>query len=551
MNRKQARRKRPLPRRGERKARSSVSHEANRPDSAVIRDLAGQLCKRRTGHGLQEIARSLANWGRRPAGRRKLALAELSELIKTRGQILCVPNSTEPKGEQKYAAMIENATTIQAAVESVLRIIGPAAFLDERHWLTLLDSSGMLDRLGRWQDHQRTMWSRAIGAAQQFRKTHPRAEVDAVKFYGLGGSAAPHDIAREVIENSRKSSIPIEVVRADAPNPDVVTRSTLAIFASFSGNTEETLRCLEVIRPRTELLVAITRGGDLRKRARELGIPWIQLPDKRYRAYVQQPRESVCLQMTASLVFLAEIGLRKGTCAPFTPADLDSERIDKLLDKWRGRFGPCRPFRENPAKQLAFFSLYGEGCDNPGAGRAPRLPAKKIPYLMADRNLQAVLHEAATQFRERSKINVIEGVAPEDLHNSVESMRADVEAVCADLAPDRFAYIFFDSADSEPRVGLRLRVTRDLVFGGKTAYAVVRAEGETPFEGSLFLTYFNAHVTTYAAMLNGFDPLPVPTMSWLKEVMKAIPRPEPPSNGWTRVSCSDRVLRICKQRCLP
>lgn len=372
--------------------------------------------------------------------------------------------------------------------------------------------------------------------------------MDAVKFYGLGGSAAPHDIAGEVIENFRRCGIEIEVVRADTPNPDHVTSKTLAIFASFSGNTEETLHCLELIRKRTRLLVGIARGGKLRGRARKLKMPFIQLPDDRADpAYVLQPRESVCLQAISSLVFLSKIGLKSGSRGRFTAANLGRDRVTELIDDWRERFGPAVPFRRNPAKRLAFFSLYGAEWADAGHGKGWHLPARKIPYLIADRNLRAVLHEAATQFRERSKVNVIEGLAPEDLHNSVESIRAAVETAKAGLGPDHFACIFFDSEDSQPRVGLRLQVTRDLVFANGPAYAVVRAEGETPFERSLFLTYFNAHVTSYAALLNGFDPLPVPTMSWLKEVMKSLPRD--PDKKWTRVSCSDSTLCICKRSC--
>jgi len=190
--------------------------------------------------------------------------------------------------------------------------------------------------------------------------------------------------------------------------------------------------------------------------------------------------------------------------------------------------------------------LYGTKWVDPGPRKAPHFPARALPYFLGDRNVGAVIHEVATQFRERSKMNVIEGSAPEDLHNSVESIRADVEAARAGLECHRFAYIFFDSADSEPRVDARLQVTRDLVIAKTATYAVVQAEGDTPFERSLFLTYFNAHASTYAAILNGHDPLPVPTMSWLKEVMGAIPRNANKETRGARPSRS--VLRFSRSR---
>lgn len=38
------------------------------------------------------------------------------------------------------------------------------------------------------------------------------------------------------------------------------------------------------------------------------------------------------------------------------------------------------------------------------------------------------------------------------------------------------------------------------------------------------MVYFNAHMATYLALLNGFALLPIPTMSWLKNVMKKFKR---------------------------
>ena len=63
---------------------------------------------------------------------------------------------------------------------------------------------------------------------------------------------------------------------------------------------------------------------------------------------------------------------------------------------------------------------------------------------------------------------------------------------------------------------------------GKGRYAELNAEVDAdpgnPFHQALHAVYFNAHVATYLAILNGFDPLPVPTMSWLKNVMRELSR---------------------------
>ncbi|UCD30387.1 MAG: hypothetical protein JSV03_07945, partial [Planctomycetota bacterium] len=371
----------------------------------------------------------------------------------------------------------------------------------------------------------RTMRQRASEGAKAFKKKYPSARIEKVKIFGLGGSAAPHDIARGIIDCYQKSGVEIEVVRSDTPNPDYIDKNTLVVLASFSGNTEETINSYKIIKHKAKLSAAITKGGELTGIADQNDIPLIQLPkNEDHPAYVLQPRESVCLQLTAILTFLASIGLKAGGNGRYSRSDIDFKRISELIRKWRNRFGPRQPFKRNSAKQLAFFVLFG--IKYKGGRPRPKFEpwSKRIPYIIGDLNLRALVHEVATQFRERSKLNVAEGITPEDLHNTVESIRARIESAQAGVDDDPYVYMFIDSPDSERRIDFRVKKTRELVMGRKARYAVLTTEGDTSFERALFLTYFNAHMTTYAALLNGFDPLPVPTMSWMKEVMKGYKR---------------------------
>ncbi|MBN1309530.1 MAG: hypothetical protein JXA18_16540 [Chitinispirillaceae bacterium] len=439
---------------------------------------------------------------------------------------LYVPGGLKPGQRANYRRLLRASTIEQAAIKTVLSIIGPAKLLDPGGgWLPLIDRSGMLGRLGNWPAHIGTMHKRGVDAAAVFTAKHGDAPIAKIKIFGLGGSAAPHDIAREIIANREKSACEIEIVRADSPHGDFTDEHTLALFCSFSGDTEETLHCYDRIRHRTNLIAAMARGGKLEKMAREAGMPFMKIPsEKGDPAYVMQPRESVCLQCIATLLFLAAIGLKAGAAGALEPRLIDVSRLARLVASWRKRFGPSRKFDYNPAKRLAFFMLYGFHYTD------EHLPAffdvwdKKIPYVIGDYHLRALVHEAATQLRERSKICAVEGIAPEELHNSVEAIRAVVESSAASLERNPYVYLFLDSIDSERRIGFRLAQTRNLVLRNRGAYAVLNAEGETALERALFLTYFNAHMTTYAAVINGFDPLPVPTMSWIKKVMAELPR---------------------------
>lgn len=483
---------------------------------------------------------------------------DIAKIIEEQSAILYepTPDGLKPGEREKYEAMIRAAGIEQAAIQTALGILGPDGFLDDKQpFIELIDSSGMLERLGRWEHHVRTMEQRARETAKQFRKKHAHKAIEHVDIFGLGGSGAPHDIAADIISNWRKSSVRIEVIHADAPNPDYIDENTLAIFCSFSGTTEETINCYETVQHKTDMRVVLAKEAEpgkndeqdkmsLRLIAERDDIPFIQLPaDKKHPAYVMQPRESVCLQLTAVLTFLTSIGLEPGSEGKLTLKDLAFEsKIIPLIKVGRQRFGPEVPYKSNPAKQLAFFLLYG--IDYKGEGNLGKydLWRKRVPCILVDRNNCAIGHEIRTQLHERSKINAIFYEAPEFLHNLVESIRAAVESSQDGLDEDPYVYYFIRSLDEEPRIRLRLDRTIERVLSGKGYYAELNAEGDNPLQRALFAVYFNAHMATYLALLNGFDPLPVPTMSWMKNVMRGLKR-----NGKEEeeAQTTDRPLLTC------
>jgi len=477
---------------------------------------------------------------------RETILSNLLRIVNESSNIVYgeTPAGVRPGEAPKYRAMVEAATVQQAAIQAILGAVGADRLLDEDRYLSAVDRSGMLHRLTRWPEQIASVRREAEGATARFRSKYGRYAPRKIQVFGVGGSGAPHDIAAQVISNYRKSAVQIQVVHADEPNPDYTDSETLAILSSFSGNTEETLRCYEVLRAKAGSFLAIGQGGRLRKAAQRDGIPFLQLPENREDpAYVLQPRESVCLQMTAILSFLAAARLPPGSAGSLTLEDLDLDNAVSRIRSWQSRFEPRVPYRENPAKKLAAFLLYGTADPADVRLAPPHIWDKRIPFVVADRNNRALAHEVRTQLHERSKLNAACYDAPECLHNLVESIRACAESAVAGLEADRWVYYILRSSDDEDRIGLRLGRTIDLVMRGRTTYAVLTAEGDNPFHRALFVTYFNAWMTTYLAVLNGFDPLPVPTMSWLKNVMGDIPRGGDLSGALPKTAAAELLTR--------
>lgn len=113
----------------------------------------------------------------------------------------------------------------------------------------------------------------AIGNKAVFKQ--PADEIRNVCLIGLGGSAFGGEVAKNYI--AAACPVPFEIVR-DYTVPGYVSKHTLLIASSYSGNTEETLSALAQAEPRGPKVVCVTSGGKLLELAREKGYDHIILP---------------------------------------------------------------------------------------------------------------------------------------------------------------------------------------------------------------------------------------------------------------------------------
>src|SRR5258706_4728894 len=92
---------------------------------------------------------------------------------------------------------------------------------------------------------------------------------------GMGGSAIAGDLA--ACAASESGAVPVTVCR-DYRLPPFVTRNTLVIASSYSGNTEETLAAHAEATRKKARVFCLTTGGELLRRAKKLRQPHLVLP---------------------------------------------------------------------------------------------------------------------------------------------------------------------------------------------------------------------------------------------------------------------------------
>ncbi|UCH36589.1 MAG: hypothetical protein JSV65_09615 [Armatimonadota bacterium] len=446
------------------------------------------------------------------------------------------PNPPKLKGarrKRKYEHDISmHARVRHDAAGQLLALLGPKAYLNESRILRALDKStldyqrsrqqvrtkGMMDRLQHVPEYIIDMPQLIRSEVRGIAKVLRDAEIRKVKVYGVGGSATPAGIAREIIENSGRLGYDFEVVRRDTPRFESVDDATLLIFASFSGNTEETLNCFERALKRkhpTDHMIAMSKGGKLKTMAADSKVPWIRIP-----ARIRQPRESMVFQLTAILSVVSALKLPSGgSRAPFEVDDAMLDAAKRRLEGMRGELHWDVRFEANRAKQIAAKLVCGDvNAAKAGAYGAP-WTRPCIPIVLSSASNQAVAYEFYTQLCEASKIVCHVATYPEALHNLVECMKFNL--VSGAGVP--WSLYFLESADDTPRVARRWRATLKEIFPD-VAWCSFKAEGDTAFERALSGYYFNAWLRLYMAFLNGAEPLPVPTMDYMKDYMAGIPR---------------------------
>ena len=142
------------------------------------------------------------------------------------------------------------------------------------------------------------------------------SDISSVVIAGMGGSGIGGDLIRALTVDS--ANTPIEVVR-DYRLPAWVDGKTLVICVSYSGNTEETLSCLENAIKRGAKVAGITSGGEMESRLNDVDGNVIKIPGG------NPPRASLGYVSIPALVFLQK-------------CDLTDKSINKDLQDASGRF---------------------------------------------------------------------------------------------------------------------------------------------------------------------------------------------------------------------
>lgn len=347
------------------------------------------------------------------------------------------------------------------------------ADLDDVGAFRLLDHEDMLRCIRELPQQCRDAWSYGAEFVLPPRYRYPKDVV----ILGMGGSAIGGSVLSDVVRNC--CPVPV-LVNRDYTLPAFVDQQTLVIACSYSGDTEETLLALEAGLSRQSMLVAISGGGALEKRATDLGIPLWPI------RYVSQPRAALGYFVIPLLSILHKSGLIPDPAADIADAVAHMETIQAEIDV-------DVPTATNPAKQLA-LKLHG-----------------RMPVVYGAEHLSAAARRWKGQFNENAKSWSFFEVIPELNHNSVAGYGGP------DWVQDKFIVIVLASGMFYPRNQARLQATQEMLAKFGVPCVTFKARGKSVLAQVLSAIHFGDYVSYYLAMLYGVRPSPVDNITALKK----------------------------------
>jgi len=341
--------------------------------------------------------------------------------------------------------------------------------LDNQKKLRTIDSLGMLETIDNFPSQCRD----AIRLGGEF-EWKSAIDVDRIVVCGMGGSA----MAGEIVH--RFSRVPSEVVRG-YQLPNYIDDRTLVIAISYSGNTVETLSCLDQGINAGAPALVITSGGRIEEVGKAEGITSLKIPSG------YQPRAAMGYLAIPLLVVLSRLGLL---------VEIGSwENVLYALDRVKEHCTSTIPSVENPAKQLTHKLN------------------ERIPLIYGTiGNTDLVAMRWKTQINENAKQAAFWNAVPELNHNEIVALTR------ADLLPNQHVLLLSNDYDS-PQIRLRLEVMKPLFEKNGVSFTEVSAEGEGALAQILSQIYFGDYVSTYLAFLNKVDPTPVALIEEFKAAL--------------------------------
>ena len=293
-------------------------------------------------------------------------------------------------------------------------------------------------------------------------------DIDHIVFVGMGGSGALGDIFSAILS---KTDIHVCVVKG-YNLPNTVNSNTLVIVTSISGNTDETLRILDLAHNQNCKIIAFTSGGKMEQICLEKGIEFRKIEE------FHSPRASFPSFLYSILNILSPILLIKKE---------DVVKSIEELQKTQKEISSNNISENNPALSLAKWITH-------------------IPLIYYPWGLQSAAIRFKNSLQENSKTHVIIEDIVESCHNGIVAWEKK-----SNVQP-----IFIKGKDDHIKTMEKNKILKEYFEENKIEYReIVSVEGDI-LSKIINLIYILDYCSIYKAVLTETDPTPVKSIEFIK-----------------------------------
>ena len=304
---------------------------------------------------------------------------------------------------------------------------------------------------------------------------HPHSEeINKVYIAGMGGSAIGGNFVQDFVYD--ECEVPV-IVGKGYRVPAYIDENTLAIFSSYSGNTEETLTSLQGCQSSGAKIICIASSGKLIEEAQKKGYDYIQVPGG-----WPSPRACLGYSIVQQLTVLSKLELIGANITNKIKSAIDLIKYD--IEDIQGK-----------AQQIA-KQLIG-----------------KTPIIYIEDRMEAVAIRLRQQINENAKMLCWHHVFPEMNHNELVGWKD---------RRDDVAVLWLRNKDDLKRNAIRMNISKDIISGLTSNIIEVYSKGNSLVEKSIYFVHLGDWISWYLSELHGVDAVEIDVIDHLKRELAKI-----------------------------
>lgn len=298
-------------------------------------------------------------------------------------------------------------------------------------------------------------------------------KIENVLICGLGGSGIGGSIVSELVVGYAK--VPINVTKGYFI-PAYVNKNTLVIISSYSGNTEETLNCMELAADREAKIVSITSGGKVLEISKQKGYDHIIVPGG------MPPR--ACLGYSLTQLFFI-LGFYK----------IIDDRYKKELEN-----------------AIQLIDTEEKNIIAEATQIAEKLSGK-TPVIYATTYYEGIAIRLRQQLNENSKVLCWHQIIPEMNHN---------ELVGWTQKNDNLSVLIFIDKEEYSRNLARIEINKEVIKKYTSNITEIYSKGNSAIEKAIYFIHLGDWVSVILGELRGADLMEINVINHLKSALSKI-----------------------------